>query len=77
MKLAPATFLGLQINVDGKPFIALYNLTEPIPGYPKGSTLARATIVEAGFYISKRESFREAFYRVCERRKLADVSTGN
>lgn len=46
--LAPATFLGLQPRVSGPP-VALYNLTEDIPGHPKGSTVAAETLRKAGF----------------------------
>lgn len=39
-----ATYLGFQEGSDTIPGFELWNLTQPIPGHPIGSTVARSTI---------------------------------
>lgn len=46
---APAVHLGDQEQAGGKPPIPLYNLTEDIPGHPKGSTVSGDTLVKEGY----------------------------
>lgn len=50
--IAPVKYLGIQRGIPGK--VAdqpLFNLTEDIPGHPKGSTVSRETLEKAGFAI--------------------------
>lgn len=48
-KVAPAVHIGDQEMPGGKPSIPLYNLTEDIPGHPKGSTVTGETLTRAGY----------------------------
>ena len=49
-RLAPARFQGMQERLSGEP-IELWNLTEDIPGHPRGSTVSRQTLEAKGFEV--------------------------
>lgn len=51
---APAYYIGRQEGGRGIEDLDLYNLTEDIPGHPKGSTVARSTLEAAGFHVPPR-----------------------
>lgn len=53
-KEAPAVFIGRQDGIGKTPGFDLYNLTEDIPGHPKGSSVSRGTLEEAGFIVPKQ-----------------------
>lgn len=48
---APATWLGYQESIAGLA-LELYQLTDAIPGHPKGSTVSRETLEREGFSLS-------------------------
>jgi len=48
---APATFLGTQKGYKTIPDYDLYDLTQDLPGHPKGSTVTRETLEDAGFTV--------------------------
>jgi hypothetical protein len=50
IRLAPASWLGYQ-HWPQHPDVELYVLTEDIPGHTKTSTVSRATLEEAGFFV--------------------------
>jgi hypothetical protein len=54
---APVTFQGVQKGLPAKgiPDIQLFNLTEAIPGYGKGSTVGRAELERQGYTIPAGE----------------------
>lgn len=57
MTPAPVRYLGLQRGIPGKvPDQALFNLTEDIPGHPKGSTVSRETLEKAGYEVPEAEN---------------------
>ena len=43
--LSVADFVGWQPDADGRGHFQLWNLRKPLGGHPKGSTLARQTLV--------------------------------
>lgn len=49
---APVEYQGFQEGYGDIPGFHLYNLTEDIPGHPKGSTVGRETLAKAGFDVS-------------------------
>lgn len=49
----PVEFLGRQEGIGKQPGFNLYNLTEDIPGHPKGSSVGPETLAKAGYDISK------------------------
>lgn len=55
-KLAPVTFLGIQEAPAPMKPMELYNLTEAIPGHPKGSTMGRAQLEKMGYVIPEAEA---------------------
>lgn len=67
---APATFRGVQeTGLDNFPAFELYDLTEDIPGHPKGSTVSRQTLERAGYHVPAREAFMPAFTKESVERK--------
>jgi len=52
--VAPAEFLGTQKGFKTVPDFDLYNLTQDIPSHPKGSTVTRETLEEAGFAVQPK-----------------------
>jgi len=49
---APAVFHSIQPPmIPGQQPIELWNLTEDIPGHPKGSTVSRSTLEKAGYIV--------------------------
>lgn len=62
--LAPAEFIGYQ-DVRNRPRIPLFTLTSDVPGHPKDSTVAGATLTALGYRLpglpeprTERVSFR-------------------
>ena len=51
MKLAPATFCGVQAGLKHLPDIELYNLTAPVGHHPVGSTVSRGTLERHGYTV--------------------------
>ena len=49
-KRAPVTYKGMWDMGAGKP-LQLWNLTEDIPGHPKGSTLTGDTLMKYGYSV--------------------------
>ena len=54
--LAPAYYIGRQRGIDSRENFELYNLTEEIPGHPKGSTVPGKTLEVAGFRLPAQTS---------------------
>lgn len=52
--VAPAKFFKTQENLKGEPVFGLYNLTEDIPGHPKGSTVSDRTLLNAGYSLPEK-----------------------
>lgn len=50
--LAPATYCGVMTHGDLT--VELWDLTEDIPGHPKGSTISESTLRDAGYSIPNR-----------------------
>lgn len=56
-RLAPAVFTGVQeTGLPGRPPFPIYNLTEDVPGYSKGSTVAGPTLERLGFTLPPVEA---------------------
>lgn len=64
--LAPAFFVGVQEGFQHLPAIEIYNLTAQLGDVPAGSTVSRATLEDAGFYLPAlrvREARRANWFR--------------
>ncbi len=48
-----AAYLGVQSGFGLMPDLHLYNLKEPLPDYPVGSTVSLTTIQRAGYEPAK------------------------
>ncbi len=57
--IAPVTYLGFQEGAGPIPGQQLYNLTEDVTGFKKGSTVARSSLEKAGFTIPESEAAKE------------------
>ena len=53
-RIAPARFCGIQEGFGSIPAIELWNLTADIPGHCAGSTVARETLLAAGYILPPR-----------------------
>lgn len=53
--VAPAIFYGVQDCEGLCPDIELFNLTTAISGIPAGSTVSRAMLEQAGFFVPSAE----------------------
>ena len=51
MKHAPAIFDHVQEAPAPMAAMEMFTLTEDIPGHPKNSTISRATLEAAGFFV--------------------------
>lgn len=74
--VAPANFLGWQPAGPGVAPIELWDLTEDIPDHPRHSTVSRATLERAGYWVPPALKSPETAHAEHQlRRLLGDVLT--